>query len=77
MKRLASVGFCLLALAAGVSAQTTLVKETKKALGGAKDYKEFRSAVETLTPAFTNPETATNAETYFIPGEAAFKLYDN
>lgn len=77
MKRIAIVGTCLLAMTAGVSAQTALLKTSKQALNGAKDYAAYTAAIETLTPAFTNPETANSAETYFIPGEAGFKLYDN
>lgn len=76
MKRILSLGTCLLAMAAGMSAQTTLVKDAKTALAGAKTYGDYRKAVEMITPAFTNPETAELAETYFLPGEAGFKVYD-
>ena len=80
MKRIATVGACLVALAAGASAQTALVKSAKndfKAAIGAADYPTYRAVVETLTPAFSDPETANMAETYFVPGEAGFKVYDS
>ena len=77
MKRIALMGTCLVAMAAGVSAQTALVKDAKATLGGVKDYAGYKAAVEQMKPAFTNPETAHLAETFFIPGEAGFKVYDN
>lgn len=77
MKRIATVGICLTAIAAGLSAQTSLVKTAKNDFKGAADYASYQAVVETLKPAFTNPETATLAETWFVPGEAGFKVYDN
>lgn len=70
---------CLLTLslmaAASMSAQLTTVKEAEKAFKGADSYANYKKAVELITPAFTNPETAENAQTFWIPGKAAFKLY--
>lgn len=77
MKRIATVGTCMVAMAAGLSAQTSLVKSAKSDFNSVPDYASYQAVVKTLEPAFTNPETATSAETWFVPGEAGFKVYDN
>ena len=68
----------LFLLAAGLigfsaNAQVDVLKEAERAMKGDKGYTEVLSIV---TPAFTNPETAKNAQTYYIPGKAGFKQYD-
>ena len=65
-----------LAASVSMSAQVTLVKDAEKAFKGAGNYAEYVKAVEMITPAFTNQETQGNAQTFWIPGKAAFKLYD-
>ena len=63
-----------LAVCASAGAQTSVLKEAEQAMKGGKDA----AAVMTIiTPAFTNPETAQLAQTYYIPGKASFKDYDN
>ena len=63
-----------LAVCASAGAQTSVLKEAEQAMKGGKDA----AAVMTIiTPAFTNPETAQLAQTYYIPGRASFKDYDN
>lgn len=68
----------LFLLAAGLvgfsaNAQTDVLKEAERAMKGDKGYTEVLAIV---TPAFSNPETAKNAQTYYIPGKAGFKQYD-
>ena len=75
MKKSLLILACL-ASAAMVSAQTSLVKDSEQALKNVSEYPAFLQVVETLKPAFENPETANSAFTYFVPGKAAFKVYD-
>ncbi|MDE6277573.1 MAG: hypothetical protein K2M06_05640 [Muribaculaceae bacterium] len=72
MKHLSLVALCACA-ALGASAQTSLIKEAKDAYSKGKSYTEV---INLITPAFTNPETAQLAETFYVPGEMAFKEYD-
>lgn len=72
MKQFSLAALCVCA-ALGASAQTALVKQAKDAYGKGTPYAEV---ITMITPAFTNPETANSAETYFVPGEIAFKEYD-
>ena len=72
MKHISLAAICACA-ALGASAQTSLVKEAKDAYGKGKAYAEV---ITMITPAFTNPETSQNAETYYVPGEMSFKEYD-
>ena len=55
------------------SAQQNVVKEAERAMKGGEAADKV---VSIITPAFTNPETATNAQTWYIPGKAAFNQYD-
>ncbi|MDE6370546.1 MAG: tetratricopeptide repeat protein [Duncaniella sp.] len=75
MKKICVLTLGLIA-AASMSAQTTVVKSAEKAFKGANSYAAYQSAVKEITPAFTNPETSENAQTFWIPGKAGFKLYD-
>ncbi|WP_301709827.1 hypothetical protein, partial [uncultured Duncaniella sp.] len=65
---------CVLTLgiiaAASMSAQTATVKEAEKAFKGVNSYSSYQNAVKTITPAFSDPETSGNAQTYWIPGKA-------
>lgn len=69
--------FSLLALAIAtafsVSAQTSVLKDAERAM---KDGKEAAEVVKIITPAFSDPSTKELAQTYFIPGKASFKQYD-
>lgn len=76
MKKICVLTLGLLATAS-MSAQVTVLKEAEKAFKGADNYGKYQSAVKVITPAFTNEETANNAQTYWIPGKQAFKLYDD
>ena len=76
MKKISILTLGLLA-AASMSAQTSLVKEADKTFKGVNDYASYMKAVDQITPAFTNDETKGNAQTFWIPGKAGFKLYDD
>lgn len=67
MKRIGILGVCAL-LSLGAMAQESLLKEAKKA-------KTYQEAIKIITPAFSDPATANNPETYFIPGKAAVEFY--
>lgn len=72
MKHISLVALCVCA-SLGASAQASLLKQAKDAYGKGTTYEE---AIAMIKPAFSNPETAELAETYYIPGEMAFKEYD-
>lgn len=73
MKKVSILSLCLIAGLAA-SAQKTVLKDAEKAMKGGKPFTEV---VTIITPATTNPETDKLAETYFIPGKAGFKQYDD
>ncbi len=62
-----------LAAATGLYAQTDVVKAGERAM---KDGKDAAEVVSIITPAFTDPATATMAQTWYIPGKASFAEYD-
>lgn len=72
---------CVLTLglftALSMSAQLNVVKDAEKAFKGADNYGAYQKAIEAIKPAFTNPETDKQAQTYWIPGKAGFKIYDD
>lgn len=72
-KALSIMGLCLLT-AASATAQKTVVKEAENAM---KSGKPFTEVVTIITPAFTNAETQNQAQTYYVPGKAGFKQYDD
>ncbi len=76
MKKISILTLGLLA-SVSMSAQTSLVKEAEKTFKGVDKYSAYQKAVEQITPAFSNEETKGNAQTYWIPGKAGFKLYDD
>ena len=55
-----------------LNAQMSVLKDAERA---AKSESPA-TVVEMITPAFTNPETAQLAQTYFIPGKAMFEEYN-
>lgn len=73
MKKISILGACLLA-GLSMSAQQSVVKEAEKAM---KDGKSFAEVAEIMKPATQNPETASQAITYYIPGKTAYKIYDD
>ena len=73
MRKIVILGACILA-ASAASAQQTVIKDAERAL---KEGKSAAEVVTIVTPAFTDPETATLAQTWFIPGKAAFSQYDD
>lgn len=63
--------------AASMTAQVAVVKEAEKAFKSVDSYASYQKALNVITPAFSNPETDKDAQTYWIPGKAGFKLYDD
>ena len=70
MKKIILIGAGILA-GLTASAQMSVVKEAEKAMKSTDD--SYKPVVEIITPALTNPETAGLAQTWYIPGKAAFK----
>lgn len=62
-----------LAVASAAYAQADVVKAGERAM---KEGKEAAEVVRIITPAFTDPSTSGLAQTWFIPGKAAFGEYD-
>lgn len=58
----------------GAFAQANILKDAERAM---KAKEPMKKVVEIATPAFTNPETQNMAQTWYIPGKAAFNEYDN
>lgn len=58
----------------GAFAQLNVLKDGERAM---KAKEPMKKVVEIVTPAFTNPETSTLSQTWYIPGKAAFNEYDN
>lgn len=76
MKKICVLTVGLLA-ASSMTAQVAVVKEAEKEFKNASTYAAYQKALQTITPAFSNPETEKEANTYWIPGKAGFKLYDD
>lgn len=74
MKKTAILGVCLLAFAAA-SAQTSLVKEVERNMKSTPA--DYVKNLNSLKPAFTNPETAEAAYTYFVAGKGGYDFFDN
>jgi tetratricopeptide (TPR) repeat protein len=74
MKKISILGLCLVA-ALSASAQKSLVKEVE---GKVKAYNaDFSAARTSLKPALTNPESANDAQTWYVAGTVEFGEYDN
>lgn len=69
------ISFMALALATSLvaGAQANVVKDAERAM---KAKEPAAKVVEIITPAFTNPETSTQAKTWYIPGKASYQQYD-
>lgn len=74
MKKISILGLCLIA-GLSASAQTSLVKDVERQMKSSVE--KYPSNLETLKPAFTNPETADNAQTWFVAGKGALDYFDN
>lgn len=72
-KHLVLAAAALFAGSTAVSAQMQVVKDAERAQKGGEAPAKV---VEIITPAFTNPETAKLAQTYYIPGKAMFDEFD-
>jgi len=55
-------------------AQMSVVKEAERAM---KDEKSYQEVLDLITPAMSNPETSGYVLTWFVPGKAAYKQYDD
>lgn len=74
MKKISFFGLCLLT-AVGVSAQTDLVKQVERTMKSSPD--KYPANLQTLKPAFTNPETAEDAYVWYVAGKGGMDFYDN
>ena len=66
----------LAALFAGSMAASAQMQVLKDAERAQKSGKAPSEVVNIITPAFSDPETATLAQTYYIPGKAMFGEFD-
>lgn len=74
MKKQILLTAAAVAVAISASAQASVVKDAERA---AKDGKDAAQVLTIITPAFSDPETATQALTYYVPGKAFYSEYDN
>lgn len=74
MKKIILMLACASLMATSATAQEALVKEASKAFGGNVEAKA--AALEKLTPALTNPETAKDANTWLTGGKLALGIVD-
>ena len=73
MRKITILGaFVLAAFAA--NAQQNVVKDAERAL---KEDKSAKEVADIIKPALTDPTTSQQAQTWFIPGKAAYKQYDD
>lgn len=75
MKKMFLLLACTSMMASSAMAQMSIVKEVAKAAGSNK-IEELQGALQAIQPALNNPETAMNAQTWFVAGKAAFGLFD-
>lgn len=68
MKKISILGLALLA-AGSASAQMQTVKDVENELK--KDVMSYPKAIETLKPAFSNPESDKQAQTWYVAGKGA------
>ena len=62
-------------MAFGASAQMSLVKDLAKKVGTGNPQ-AYAEVLQTIEPAFTNPESANDVLTWYTAGKAAFGLFD-
>lgn len=73
MRKITIMGACIIA-AFAANAQQSVVKDAERALKSGQSAEEV---AKVIAPALTNPETAQQAQTWYIPGKAAFSQYDD
>ena len=73
MKKIILLGVGIMC-SVGAFAQANVLKDAERAM---KAKEPLKKVVELVTPAFTNAETQNMAQTWYIPGKAAFNEYDN
>lgn len=74
MKKLSLISAALMLLGGlSLSAQTALVKEVERQI---KDNTQAADGLKKIQPALTNPETASDANTWVIAAKAAVGVYD-
>lgn len=73
MKAISIFSLCLLA-GVTASAQKSLVKEVERDLKASPE--SYPTAIEKLKPAFTNPESANDVNTFMVAGNGAYGFYD-
>ena len=73
MKKISILGLCLLTLGTA-AAQKQLVKEVEREMKS--NAASYPDQMKKLAPAFTDPETATDAYTWFVAGKGAYDYYD-
>lgn len=69
MKKISILGLALIG-AVAATAQVQTVKDVENQLK--KDVMAYPNAINTLKPAFTNPETEKSAQTWYVAGKGAF-----
>lgn len=74
MKKSAILGLCLFA-GLTASAQTSLVKDIERQMKNAPD--KYPTNIETLKPAFTDPETAEGAYVWYVAGKGGLEFFDH
>ena len=75
MKKVFLLLACASMMAVSAMAQVSVVKEAAK-LVNSDDPDNLMKAITMLEPAMQNPETANDAQTWFLAGKAAFSFYD-
>lgn len=74
MKKIILLGATLMC-GVGAFAQLNVLKDAERAMKATEP--SLTKVVEIVTPAFTNPETQSMAQTWYIPGKTAYKEYDH
>jgi len=74
MKKISILGLAFLAVGS-MSAQMQVVKDVEHQLKG--DVASYPKAIEILKPAFTNAESAGQAQTWYVAGKGAFDFVNN
>ncbi len=75
MKKTILLGAAAIMMAFSASAQMSLVKDLEKK-AASNDMNAMMEVLQSIEPAFTNPESANNVLTWYTAGKAAFGLFD-
>ncbi len=73
MKKAIFLGACLLLGAGAMIAQEAVLKEAERAMKKGEDYS---AVLQIVTPAMSDPNTANDVLTYYIPGKAGYNQFD-